>query len=692
MRFPFLAQEGTIGSMVIKNRIVVPSINNNYTSGARMTQRSIDSYVAKAKGGAGLIITEATSIDYPRSRSVMNPAIDDDKYMPELRAIAEGCHRYGAKIVVQLSHVGRQTRRSSSGMDPVAPSPIVGNSPLYPDPPRVLSATDIQELVERYGTAALRAKRCGYDGVEIIMGHGYLINNFLSPLSNQREDAYGGLPGGLLFCSQILTCIRKACGSDFPVICRINGDDFVQRNGNTLVEAVMIAQALERFGADAIHVSGGMRDSELNFNDHTSGTAHGSWLPMAAQIKRSVSIPVIAVKRISPELGEQAIRENMADFIAFGKQSIADPEFANKILENRLQDMIPCTSCCQGCYDRLWMWLPITCMLNPESGMTEQELAARHALRGDSRILVVGAGPAGCESAIELARMGHQVTLLERSNHIGGSYASCAETTRKQEVQNVLHYFARRLSDLQVCVKLNTVFDERMLENCDILVDTTGAEFCKPDVPDNTCPRILDPKQALAQKDTLGQFVVILACGYGCAWTCGVVHHPIENDITSNQTSESFACAAGFAAADLAEDLADRGAKVEIITPRDAFAKGMGFSNRNYMMKRFFTKNISVSTNVKLERIVRGGLICQKAGHSFFLPADTIISSQFLTSSNVLKQAAKQYGCAYYTAGDRSKIGNAMQAIQDGFALAEKITIEHPHKHLTAHYIEDPTG
>lgn len=678
MRFSFLAQEGNIGSMVLKNRIVVPSLNNNYTSGACMTQRSIDSYIAKARGGAGLIITEATSVDYPRSRSVLNPAIDDDKYMPGLRAIAHGCHRYGARVVVQLSHVGRQTRRSSSGMDPVAPSPIAGNSPLYPDPPRVLSSEDILELVDLYGTAALRAKRCGYDGVEIIMGHGYLINNFLSPLSNQREDEYGGIAGGLLFCSQIMSRIRETCGSDFPIICRINGDDFVQRKGNTLVEAVMIAQALESFGADAIHVSGGMRDSELNFNDQTSGTPHGSWLPMAAQIKRSVSIPIIAVKRITPELGEQALRDNIADFIAFGKQSIADPDFANKILDDRLDDMVPCTSCCQGCYDRLWMWLPVTCMLNPEAGMTEQEITAHRALRGNSRILVVGAGPAGCESAIELARMGHQVTLIERSDHIGGSYASCVETARKHEVCNVLQYFSRCLAELRVCVKLDTAFDESMLECCDILVDASGAEFCKPEASTPDCPRILDPKQALTQKDALGRFVVILACGYGCAWTCGVVHHPIVNDITSNQTTESYACTAGFAAADLAEELADRGMKVEIITPRDAFARGMGFSNRNSMMKRFFSKNISVSTNVQLEKVVSGGLMCQKAGYSFFLPADTIVASQVLKSSDVLERAARQYECAYYTVGDRSKIGNAMQAIHDGFALAETITTEHP--------------
>lgn len=680
MKFDLLSKEGKIGSMVLKNRIVVPSINNNYTRGAFMTQRSVDSYIAKARGGAGLIITEATSVDYPRSRSVMNPAIDDDKYMPNLTAIASGCHKYGAKVVVQLSHVGRQTRRKSSGMDPVAPSPIGGNSPLYPDKPRVLTIEDIHELVGMYGNAALRAKRCGYDGVEIIMGHGYLINNFLSPLSNQREDEYGGTMGGLKFCTEIIHQIKENCGADFPIICRINGDDFVQKNGNTLVEAIMIAQALERAGADAINVSGGMRDSELNFNDHTCGTPHGSWLPMAAQIRRSISIPVIAVKRITPELGEEALRTGQADFIAFGKQSIADPEFAGKILEEKLEDMVPCTSCCQGCYDKLWMWTPITCMLNPEVGMTEEELAARRALRGNSRILVVGAGPAGCETAIELARMGHWVTLIDRQDHIGGSYACCTQTTRKREAENALRYFAHRLEKLGVSVKLNTPFDGKMLNDCDILVDATGAEFRKPEGTDANAPLVLDPKEALNRLESLGKFVVIMACGYGCPWTCGVVHRPIPDDITNNVTSESYACSAGFAAADLAEELAERGVKVEIITPRDAFVQGMGFTNRNYMMKRFFTKNISVSTKVKVEKIVPGGLQCSKEGQSFFLAADSIIASQFLKPSNVLEDMAEERGRTYYKVGDCAKIGNAMLAIHSGFELAAKITMENPEK------------
>ncbi len=365
MKYEALAQPGKIGKLEIKNRIVMPALNNNYTHNAFMTEESIDFYVARARGGAGLVIVEATSVDYPRSRSVLNPAIDDEKYLPGFKAIADGCHQYGAKVMVQLSHVGRQTRRSTTGMDPVAPSPIASKSPLYPDTPHVLTIPEIQEIVGMFGKGAEIAKKAGLDGVELIFAHGYLANNFLTPLSNQRTDEYGGITGGVKFCREIVRTIKERCGEDFPVVARINADDYVKENGNTPVEAQLIAQQLEAAGVDCLNVSAGMRDSELSFNDHSSGMERGSWIHLADRIKRSVNIPVIAVKRFNAEIANRTVADGKADFIAFGKQMIADPDYASKVLSGQEEDVIPCTSCCQGCYDELWMKKPITCMVNP---------------------------------------------------------------------------------------------------------------------------------------------------------------------------------------------------------------------------------------------------------------------------------------------------------------------------------------
>jgi 2,4-dienoyl-CoA reductase (NADPH2) len=197
--FVKLSEPLKVGPMELKNRIVMAPLNNNYTRGGFMTDLSVDFYVSRARGGAGLIIIEATSVDYPRSRSVLQPAIDDDRYLPKFKEIADGVHRYGSKAIVQLSHVGRQTRKKTTGQTPVAPSPVASRSPLYPDIPRELSLAEIGDIIRKFGDAALRSKRAGLDGVEVIMGHGYLPNNFLTPVANLRKDEYGGLKGGIKF-------------------------------------------------------------------------------------------------------------------------------------------------------------------------------------------------------------------------------------------------------------------------------------------------------------------------------------------------------------------------------------------------------------------------------------------------------------------------------------------------------------
>ncbi len=672
MKHEKLAQPGRIGSLELKNRIVVPALNNNFTHAAFMTDESVEFYVSMARGGASLVIIEATSIDYPIARSVLNPSIDDEKYIPGFKAIADGCHKYGCKVMVQISHVGRQSSRSVTGMDPVAPSPIASNSALYPDTPRILEKKDIEDIVEKFGKAALIAKKAGLDGVEVMMGHGYLFNNFLSPISNQRTDEYGGLNGGLKVALDVIARIKEKCGKDYPIICRINADDFIKENGNTIVDAQLIAQVLEKAGVNGFDVSGGMRDSDLFFNDHTSGQPKGAWIHYAERIKRVVSVPVLAVKRIDADLAEETLKSGAADFICFGKQAICDPDFANKILEERTEDIRPCTSCCQGCFDELFMKKGITCTLNPSIGKKVSYLKEREGKKRIlKKVLVVGAGPAGIETALELAKMGHNVTIVDKNNFLGGGYYYCTYTALKKEVSDAMAYFRRALEKARVDIRLNTPYNVALLDEIvpDAVVDATGTEFVKTvDGPD-----VITPKEALDGSRDVGDYVAVIACSKGCDWTCSKVSNPIPDDIIGLKTSETFACTAGHAAATVAEELADRGKKVCILTERPTFVQGMGFTNRDNMLKRFFFKNISVSNDTSVIEAVDGGLLCEKNGKRFKVSADTVVCSTSVKPVNTIEDSLFNRGIAYYKVGNSRKTGNALKSFQDGYALADLI-------------------
>ena len=673
MEFTALAQKGRIGKLELKNRIVMPPFNNNYTKGGFMTDESVDFYVSRAKGGVGLIIVEATSVDYPRSRSVLNPAINDDKYIPGLKRIVDGCRPFGVKIMVQLSHVGRQTTRTVTGMEPIAPSAISSKSAQYTETPRALTIPEIHELLDMYGAAGERAKRIGFDGVEIIMGHGYLINNFLSSLSNFRTDAYGGLKGGLKFAGEVVRKIKETCGKDFPIIARYNIDDFVRDKGNTPVEGQLIAQELERAGVDAISASGGMRDSELNYADHSSRSPRGAWIHLAHRVKRVVSIPVMAVKRITPELAEEAVRNGKADFICFGKPLIADPDFANKILSNRLDDAIHCTSCCQGCYDQLWQRIPITCTYNPEVGRPVSYKERRAAARGGRKVLVIGGGPAGCEAALEAAKKGHAVALVEKNARLGGNYLACKYTGVKQEVAMVFAGLERRLRKSMVDIRLDTPFSVELLDEIrpKVVVDATGAGFMRPPIKGADLPIVMNPVEALDGCREVGDYVAVVSCGFHCTWTCGKTSRPIPGDIVGLQTVESHACSAGHAAADVAEELANRGKKVFILTARDAFVPGMGYTNRSNMMKRFFPLNIAVSNRIEVKEIMSDGLICEKDGMEFKLCADTVVMSVGMTRRNAIAKLMEGRSLEFHQVGDAAKIGNALRAFHTGYEIVD---------------------
>jgi len=672
-----LARPGKIGTMEIRNRLVIPAMNTNYTQQGRLTDQAVYYYGLRAQGGAGLIILEGTVIAYPIARSVLQPSVSDDKYIPSLKKVVDEIHKYGTRVALQIIHAGRQTKSAMCGSIPVSCSSVGSDPTLYPEQPRALTLFECKTAIKRFGDAALRAKKAGFDAVELHLAHGYLGSAFLSPNLNTRTDEYGGIEGGIRFCCEIVKEVKGRCGADYPLLTRVNGDDFNPSGGVTPIDARMIAVALEAAGVDCINVSSGLRDSDHSLHDQSMASPRGSWIYLAGGVKKAVNIPVMVVKRISEDMVEDILEQGYADFVCIGRPHLADPEYGNKLISGKADEILPCIWCAQGCYDMLWMLSPITCLVNPAAGrMNEKPLDQLDKARTSKRVLVAGGGPSGCMAALVSAKRGHEVILYDKNERLGGAYRLAARSQVKSEVERLFSYFERALPKAGVKIHLNAEVTPGTAkkENPDAVVIAVGAESKRPfRIRGAKGPNVMSIEDVMGGQADVGSRVVIWTCSYHCRYTCEDKVMPIPGDVTGASSHYSYACTAGYAATDAAEHLASQGKLVSIITERDAVVPGMGFTSRNYLIKRFFRKNIRVCSNVKVKGITEEGIMLEKAGIRFFLDADTVLISVGASPRRDLSKSLKGTIPEIYRVGDCNSIGNAMTAIASAYDVAMKI-------------------
>ncbi len=672
-----LARPGKIGAMELKNRLVMPAMCTNYTYQGHFTDQAVHYYGLRAKGGVGLIIIEASAIDYPIGRSVLNCACSDDRYIPTLRKLTDEIHRYGAKTVLQIMHSGRQTNASIAGGQPLSCSAMGGAQALYGDQPRVLTLEECKQIVTRFGEGALRAQKAGFDGVELHLAHGYLLSAFLSPALNNRTDEYGGLEGGIKFCSEIAHEVKRVCGKDFALLARINGDDYHPSGGLTHIDARMIAVALESAGVDCINISAGLRESDHNLHDQTCASPRGSWVYMAEGIKGAVKVPVMIAKRISEDMVEEILAKGQADFVCVGRPHITDPDYGNKLLAGKAEDILPCIWCAQGCFDVLWMLAPTTCLCNPAAGWSdERPLSDLEPASLKKKVMVVGGGPAGCEAALVAAKRGHEVTLYEKGSRLGGAFRTATLSPAKRELERLPSYFERALPKAGVKVVLNQEItpEEVARARPDVVVVAVGARPAIPEkIPGLDRPQVVTAEQVMAGEVPVGNQVAIWTCSDYCRYTCGLKEVAVEGDPTGVKSKSSYACRSGYAAVDAAEYLASQGKLVSIVTGRPGVVSGMGYTSRGYLMRRFYRANIRVCSDVKVKEVTDKGLRLEKAGIDFLLNADTVIVSVGSRSQRSLAQALEGKVKELYVVGDADKVRNAMKAIEAAYQVALKI-------------------
>ncbi len=671
-----LAQSGRIGSMELKNRLVMPAMCTNYTFQGHFTDQAVHYYGLRARGGVALIIIEASAIEYPVGRSILNNAVSDDRYIPTLRKLTDEVHRYGTKIALQIMHSGRQTSIAVCGSQPVSCSATASTQVLY-DLPRELTLYECKKIMEGFGEAALRAKKAGFDAVEVHCAHGYLLSSFLSPSLNTRSDEYGGMEGGIKFCGEIIRKIKEQCGRDYPVLCRINGDDYAPAGGVTAIDSRMISVALEKAGADCINISAGLRESDHNLHDQSMASPRGSWVYMAEGIRKTVSIPVMVAKRIAEDMAEDILANGQADFVCIGRPHITDPDYGKKLFEGRAEDILPCIWCSQGCFDVLWMLAPTTCLVNPAAGRTDEiPVDDFGKTASKKKVLVVGGGPAGCEAALIAAKRGHEVTLFERQNRLGGAYRLATASPSKKETERLFSYFELALPKAGVKVNLG---DEATTEKVkelkpDTVVVAVGTDPTIPKkIPGATGPNVVSVEDIMSGRIQPGKRIAIWTCSYHCTYTCKPRITPIEGDLTRAHSTYTYACHAGYGAVDAAEYLASQGKLVSIVTERSGVVPGMGYTSRNYLLKRFYRANIRVCSNAKVKEINDRGMILEKAGITFLLDADTIIISVGETMRKDLASSLRDRVRELHTVGDCNQVGNAMKAIESAYDLALKI-------------------
>ncbi len=409
-----------IGALELSNRLVMPPMGTGLGDTGGIVSKANLAYIKRrAQSGAGLIVTEITAVHPAGQVSPHALGAWDDKFIPGLSQLAATVHGQGAKVALQLHHSGRESyllQKKNLALGPSAiPSYIFG----FLGSPREMTLEEIQEAIAAFGAAALRAKAAGFDAVELHGAHGYLLMQFLSGMSNQRRDKYGGdFKDRARFMLACIREVRKQVGPDFPVSLRISGEEGI-KGGYSVNDMQTIIPDLVAAGADIIHVSFGTHGNmDVNLNSPNPSApvefAPGFNAHLARKIKEVATVPVISVGRYTdPFLMDEVIARGDADMIAVGRQHLADPDFLKNAISGRSEDTMECLACNQGCIERLTLeQQPIRCAINPETG---QELIRPEGPAKIKRnVWVIGAGPAGLTAAFEAARLGHQVTLYER--------------------------------------------------------------------------------------------------------------------------------------------------------------------------------------------------------------------------------------------------------------------------------------
>ncbi len=663
-----LLQPITINQMEVKNRIYMPAMHLAMCEDFKITDQIVQFYARRAKGGAGLICVGYATID-DMSGNSQNIGAHKDEYLEGLATLAKGIKENGARAAIQLNHSGRYNFSFfMDGRQPVAPSPIA--SKFTREMPRELTVEDINKIVTSFAMAARRAKKAGFDAIEILAGTGYLISEFLSPLTNKRKDEYGGsLENRMRFGLEVLNNIRQEVGSGFPLILRMNGNDFMS-GGQGLEELQKTAcEFADKGSVDALCINVGWHEARIP--QIVSSVPRSAFAYMARQIKEKVTVPVIASHRINdPELADQLIKDHMCDMVAMGRSLITDPDLPQKTMEGRQKEIMHCIGCAQGCFDNLFKLKHVECLCNPEAGHENQILNKKSGK--PKKIMVVGGGAAGMSAALAAQRQGHKVTLYEATDKLGGQLYLAALPPGREEFAQLAKDLITQINLENIDIKLNCRIDEKIIsKECpEVVILATGAKPLMPPIPGADNPDVVSSWDVLTGKADTGQKVVIIGGG-----AVGV-----ETALFLAEKGTLDADTVKFLLINRAEDpetifkLATKGTKdIVLLEMIDKIGKDIGKSTRWGMLQDLSRFGVKTNIETKALEITDKGVKVSSKQEENIIPADTVVLAAGSLSYNPLEKILKEQGIKYKVIGDAGQIGLAFDAVHQGFKVGNEI-------------------
>ncbi|MDP4085955.1 MAG: FAD-dependent oxidoreductase [Bacillota bacterium] len=663
-RFSKLFEPIKIKNVEIKNRYSMAPMGpiGFVDSNGAFTQEGIDYYVERAKGGTGLIITGICNADSEIEKTIRPmipcPTMNPSAFIQSGSVMTERVHAYDTKIFLQLTAGFGRAGLPHVIKTAIAPSEIDNRW----DPQithRSMTVEEITRMIQQFGEAAAIAKKSGFDGVEIHAVHeGYLLDQFSMVLYNKRIDQYGGnLENRLRFAVEIVQAIKLTCGVDFPVSLRFSLKGFVkgfrqgalpgekfEEMGRDIEEGLEAAKILVAAGYDALNVDAGTYDSWY-WNHPPMYFEEGMYLPFSKLVKEVVDVPVIVAGRMdNPELAARALEEGLTDIIGLGRPLLADPYLPNKVRNRKVDTIRPCLSCHDGCMGRIAKALPLSCAVNPSCGR-EVKYAIKPAHK-KKKVMVIGGGVAGMEAARVSALRGHEVTIYEKGNRLGGVVIPGGMPSFKKDDHALIRWYEQELAQQQVKVVFNTEVTKKFVleEKADTVIVATGSKPILLNLPGKEKNKVVTAEEVLLNQEQTGNSIVVVGGGLvGC---------------------------------EAALWLAQKGKQVTVIEASSDICggpHGIPFMNYDMLKDLLAYHNVEIMKNSLVSEVTTEGVLVKTKEGTVSVNADTIILSIGYTSVNSLYKQIEFDVEELYLLGDAKRVKNIMYAIWDAYEVARQL-------------------